>query len=180
MDMAAEILRNEGGFVDNPDDKGGPTNYGISLRFAVQHPKLFDLNKDGVVDKVDIISLTPEIAKRAYVLFFYRFENVQDVLDDIGAPEFAGNIVMQMFDFAVTSGPSQAIKCLQRSVNTPDDGELGPNTLNSLKIACEMFSIPLVNNNLTDERIKFYEALGQPQFLDGWKKRANKYRMEVP
>jgi lysozyme family protein len=52
------ILQHEGGYVDNPNDPGGATNYGISLRFLADHPESGDFNGDGEVDAEDIANMT--------------------------------------------------------------------------------------------------------------------------
>ena len=55
-DIAQEILKAEGGFVNDPDDPGGPTNYGVTLKTLKQLGH--DLNQDGRVDIADLKQLS--------------------------------------------------------------------------------------------------------------------------
>ena len=50
------VLKREGGYVNDPDDPGGETKYGISKR---AHPD------------VDIASLTPESAAEIYKDYYW-------------------------------------------------------------------------------------------------------------
>ena len=45
--ITAAIISREGGFVNDPDDPGGPTKYGVTLATAQQHN--LDKNGDGRV-----------------------------------------------------------------------------------------------------------------------------------
>ena len=59
----AFVARMEGGFVDDPADPGGTTNYGVSLRFLKsQGLEAGDIDGDGDIDADDIRALTPERA----------------------------------------------------------------------------------------------------------------------
>ena len=55
-DIAQEILKAEGGFVNDPDDPGGPTNYGVTLNTLKRLGH--DLNQDGRVDIADLKQLS--------------------------------------------------------------------------------------------------------------------------
>jgi len=59
--MIADILRREGGFVDDPDDPGGATNHGVTIH-TMRRLRL-DLDGDGDVDVADVRALP--IAKAA-------------------------------------------------------------------------------------------------------------------
>ena len=56
-DIIEEVLKHEGGYVNDPDDAGGETNFGIAKKF----------NPD-----VDIKNLTKEGAKKIYYDKFYQ------------------------------------------------------------------------------------------------------------
>ena len=69
-DIAQEILKAEGGFVNDPDDPGGPTNYGVTLQTLKRLGH--DLNKDGRVDIADLKQLSASQAVQIFVQdYFY-------------------------------------------------------------------------------------------------------------
>ena len=55
-DIAQEILKAEGGFVNDPDDPGGPTNYGVTMKTLRRLGH--DFNQDGRVDISDLKQLS--------------------------------------------------------------------------------------------------------------------------
>ena len=55
----------EGGFVNDPRDPGGATKFGISLRFLRSIG--LDLNRDGIIDGIDIRGLSHVAAKKIFV-----------------------------------------------------------------------------------------------------------------
>lgn len=99
------LLGHEGGYVNNPLDKGGETKYGISKR---SYPKL------------DIASLTQVDAKAIYLRDYWK---------PAGCDSVPPAIAFDLFDMAVNSGVARAVKTLQRTVGTAEDGKLGPLTL---------------------------------------------------
>jgi lysozyme family protein len=62
-----DILRREGGYVNNPADKGGPTKYGITQATLAGQGRWGDLNADGRVDQEDVKLLTVDQAKSIYL-----------------------------------------------------------------------------------------------------------------
>ena len=54
--IAQEILMDEGGFVNDPDDPGGPINYGVTLKTLKRLG--YDLNQDGQVNIADLKQLS--------------------------------------------------------------------------------------------------------------------------
>ena len=101
-------VKAEGGYVDDPDDKGGPTNDGVSLTWANSNSETFDLNHDGRVDRNDIKLITLEIPKRAFVQSFFLDANLGVLLD---------GIKRNAFDTCVNAGPGKPIKLAQHAVN---------------------------------------------------------------
>lgn len=100
------LLGNEGGYVNDPQDPGGETNWGISKR---SYPT------------VDIKNLTKEGAKAIYL---------RDFWEPLKLAQPA--VRFQAFDFAVNSGIQTAIRKLQVAVGVADDGHWGPISASAL------------------------------------------------
>ena len=94
----------EGGYVDNPNDPGGATKYGISKR---AHPE------------VNISKLTKKKAREIYH---------QDYWQPCGCEELPAGLDLLVFDCAVNQGPGFAVRTLQQSVGAAEDGIFGPRT----------------------------------------------------
>jgi lysozyme family protein len=111
------ILEREGGFVNHPNDKGGPTNHGITLETLQGY-----LKRPCTIG--DIKNLTEEDARKIYqTLYISRpgFWVIQD-------PLLKGIVV----DLGVNSGPELATKMLQRVLGVEDDGIFGDDTRKAL------------------------------------------------
>lgn len=102
------VLLTEGGYVNNPADPGGETNFGISKR---SYPY------------VDIAALT-----RVDAIAIYR----HDFWDRVGGDSLDASVAFQALDFAVNSGCETAVRYLQRAANVADDGHIGPVTIAAL------------------------------------------------
>lgn len=121
------ILRAEGGYVDHPDDSGGPTNFGITKAVAESngyHGPMVDLPE----------SLAREIYRRRYI--------VRPNFDRVAA--LHGEIGMELVDTGVNMGPPRAAEFFQRALNVFNqrgsryadvfvDGDIGPVTLEAFK-----------------------------------------------
>lgn len=138
------LMGHEGGYVDNPADPGGETNWGISKR---QYPD------------VDIKNLTRDQAKAIYR---------RDFWDRGQMDEYDPAIAFQVFDFAVNSGIETAIRKLQAAVGVADDGHIGPVTVAAIKNRGVNDIIML----LTAERIEYQAKLKNGDtFWRGWMRR---------
>lgn len=139
------LIGNEGGYVDNPDDPGGETNWGISKR---SYPG------------VDIKALTREDAKAIYR---------RDFWDRLGADQLSDGVAFQAFDFAINSGIETAVRKLQRAVGVADDGHWGPVS----KAAAAAMSESDTIMRFVAERLDFWRYLSNwPTFGKGWAGRA--------
>lgn len=139
------LLGNEGGYVNDPDDPGGETNWGISKR---SYPD------------VDIKNLTREQAKAIYL---------RDFWEPLGAAPFA--VKFQVFDFAVNSGIQTAIRKLQAAIGVADDGYWGP--VSATKMAT--MDVNDVLMRFVAQRLCFWASLSTwPNFGRGWALRAAK------
>ena len=151
-DVIDKVLEHEGGYVNDPNDLGGETKYGITKRF---YPD------------VDIKSLTKEDAKDIYKQDYWDKNKIDDLPD---------NLKHIFFDMCVNQGKGTAVRVLQRAINNKGgnlevDGGCGPDTKATL--AKHKPSIDRVRCY----RLKHYYDLvnkkpEQERFLFGWFKRA--------
>jgi lysozyme family protein len=121
------LIDREGGYVNHPEDKGGPTCFGITEAVARAHGysgAMRDLPRDEAA----------AIYRRLYWL--------RPRFDEIGRR--APNIAAELFDTGVNMGPAVAATFLQRALTAlnrngkdyPDltpDGRIGPSTLAALE-----------------------------------------------
>jgi lysozyme family protein len=126
LDRALDFLRRwEGGFVADPQDPGGATQFGISLRFLRGlNGGLGDIDGDGDVDADDVLALDWPGAEALYRAHFW---------DALGLGGHRGPVGIAIFDAAVNMGPRPAVTVLQRlccdwGAGCAVDGVLGPQT----------------------------------------------------
>lgn len=145
FDMSFDrLIGNEGGYVNDPADPGGETNWGICKR---SYPN------------VDIKNLTRDGAKEIYRRDFW------DVLGDIPAA-----VKFQAFDFAVNSSIQTSIRKLQDACGAADDGHWGEHSA----AACKAMDVSNVIMRFAARRLRFYAAIKRPEsqkFKDGWMNR---------
>lgn len=138
------VLKHEAGYVNNPKDPGGETNFGIAKR---SYPN------------VDIKNLTRDQAKAIYK---------RDFWDAIQCDKLPAVVAVQVFDAAVNSGSVNAVRWLQRALGINADGVLGSKTIDS---ANGMNPDKLVRLFLA-ERLEFYCKLTTfSEFGKGWVRR---------
>lgn len=170
--VCASIVQNEGGYVNNPLDRGHETKFGITLAFAKPHPDYFDIDKDGVVTAADIKAMPEANARRAYADLLFAPYHLLDVPN-------VSNIMVQVCDMSM-NGPAQAIKTFQHAIGVKVDGVLGKSTLDAATAAVKLHGAKYVNNAIVAARLHFYDLVvaAHPTdkvFLTGWRRRANKY-----
>ena len=119
--IAAEIVRREGGYVNDPDDPGGATNHGVTIH--TMKGLGMDLNRDGKVDASDVRALTAEQAAAIYVRHYFQAPRLNLLPTAIQA---------SVFDMQVNAG-ANAVRILQRLTAVfgkplKEDGVVGPVT----------------------------------------------------
>ena len=121
------ILGKEGGYVNNPNDKGGPTRWGITQTTARAYGYSGDMK-----------ALPRDTAKAIYLSQYWT----EPKFDRIA--ELSPAIAQELCDTGVNMGPSVASKFFQRWLTAlnmrgklyPDlipDGAIGPRTITALK-----------------------------------------------
>ena len=151
FDEIIEItLEHEGGYVHDPKDLGGETNFGIAGRF---YPD------------VDIKNLTKEGAKEIYKKTYWDKNKVDKMPD---------NLKHIYFDMCVNQGKGRAVKIMQRAANAKGaglkvDGGMGPMTIAAME--------GLEIGRVRAYRVKYYADLvtrkpDLEKFYFGWFRRA--------
>lgn len=116
-DMLTAILKREGGYSDHAADKGGPTNFGITLA-------TLSAWRGAPATATDVSLLTEPEARSIYTKRYFQ---------DPGFDKVPGeDLQAVLLDCAVNHGPRQAIRMLQSAVGVTEDGMLGPVTLDAL------------------------------------------------
>jgi len=143
------VLHHEGGYVNDKDDPGGETNFGIAKR---SHPD------------VDIKNLTKDGAKKIYKEHYWDRNKVESLSEELRHI---------YFDMCVNQGRGRAVKILQQAANAKGaglkvDGGMGPKTI------AAMDGVEL--QRVRAYRIKYYADLvtrkpDLEKFYYGWFRR---------
>jgi len=144
----SHLLQHEGGYVNHPQDPGGRTNLGVTQ--AVWEDWI-----DRSVSEDEMKALTPAKVAPLYQELYW---------DRIKADNLASGLDYCVFDAAVNSGVSRAVKWLQTIANVPADGVVGAETLKAAKTA----SI----EKYCAHRMEFLKGRSNwPTFGKGWERR---------
>lgn len=138
------LMVHEGGYVNDPNDPGGETKYGVSKRSYPDE---------------DIPNMTAERAKAIFR---------RDFWDRINGDQLFDGVAWQVADFAYHSGPETAIRYLQRALGVADDGYWGP----ASQAASEKMSETDQIMRLAGERLDFLtRRVNWPHHGRGWARR---------
>jgi len=187
QELLDDVVVKEGGYNDIAEDAGGATNYGISLKYAQtvgdrDHDGQLDLdiNHDGKVDKEDIKILPKDVAEKLYLRDFFVGPHID---------KMPISVQPILFDCAINHGPSRGIEFVQEVVNLAgfgpikEDGVIGPTTIR-MAMLCDREMGPFFVNAVVDQRLAFYDAIvkanpSQAKFINGWRNRANSFKVAV-
>lgn len=146
----ALVLQHEGGKVDDPQDPGGRTAYGITQR-------VYDdwRGEQGLPVRDVWFIVEPEIEAIYRMLYWNACR----------CDELPAGVDYAILDLAVNSGVNRAARFLQRAVGVPDDGKIGPVTLAAVnaKPPCQTITA------ITQARLAFLTQLTLfPRYGKGW------------
>lgn len=156
--LIGAVLEHEGGLADDPDDPGGITKYGISLR---SYPHL---GRDG------IRNLTVEQARDIYYRDWWLKLKCPGIENDV--------IAQKLLDISVHVGPRTGVKILQRALREAGqvvvvDGKIGPQTIGATNRADPDALLAAMRRlQAAHYRTLFKRNPRLTKFEGGWMKRA--------
>jgi len=184
-----ETELNEGGYVDDPDDRGGETHLGISRKF---HPtwngwKLVDqLKSNHPDDYIRQVNQNAQLHRLAKA--FYRENFWKPIL---GSQIPNQSIANKVFDTGVNQGTGTSVRYLQESLNLLNrnqqeykdigvDGKMGPKTLAALNEFLKLekgqpdYLLKLLNLMQANRYVEIMKREPtQQKFARGWLNRVN-------
>lgn len=151
-DILTQLMADEGGFSDHPEDPGGVTNFGQTI------PWLTDLYGRPAT-RADVVTLTYDTARANYATFARRTRIAE-------VAERSPRIGMVLMDFAINSGLKNAIRAMQRSLDTTPDGVIGSRTLERLSQVVEAEVV----TEVVASRLEIFARItrGTHPFIYGW------------
>ena len=120
--LAEDIIRSEGGYVNDPDDPGGATNHGVTIH--TMRRLGLDLNGDGKINPADVRRLSQDQAIEIFIQHYFDRPRIAELPRVLHAT---------VFDMYVNAG-SNAVRILQRLLRDMGydlslDGVIGPQTI---------------------------------------------------
>lgn len=153
----SHVLRHEGGFVNHPRDPGGATNQGVTQRTYDDWRR-----RNGKPPR------SVRQIEAGEVAAIYR----GDYWDRVRGDDLPAGVGYAVFDLAVNSGASRAVRFLQAAAGVAQDGVMGPIT-----VAAAAADPRGVIDRLLDKRVAFLRGLDTwDAFGRGWTARCNDVR----
>lgn len=165
------IMAHEGGFVDDPDDPGGVTNYGLTKRWLIDHH--IDLGQGpGIITTKNLRILSVETAQQLYYNHIWKPFGLSFILDQV--------VATKIFDMIVNMGERQAFHLVRNALidyrgwELPRYGHLDDKLLEAVNTVQPYRLMPAI----IKECVRFYQVLVHVKprlgkFLPGWLRRAN-------
>lgn len=174
-DILDFIIKGEGGFVNDPTDRGGPTNFGItkdSYSAYTGRPK-------ELITIAEIRAIKEDTAKEIYKTLYIEKPGYDIIKNPV--------IQCIMADMSVLHGPRRATMMLQHTINAlmgiytvKVDGKFGPKTNAALEKMLEEKGLRKVRQEIYEQvYIRIHQIIrynpSQIKFRKGWLNRAKKY-----
>lgn len=166
--LISNLLVREGGYVNHPADRGGPTNMGITQRILAAWRRVESVSAS------EVATLTKAEATAIYKALYW-------VKPGFNHLDTSPVVIELLFDMAVHHGPGTAVRMLQRAAGVKDDGIIGPIT----RGVVGRLSGPTLAAGLMAERLDFIGDIltnrpNQYVFADGWLNRLAKLTLLIP
>lgn len=165
--LAQEIVATEGGYVNDPDDPGGATNFGVTLSTLKSVGYRGKFGKSVTTD--DLRKLTKSEAADIFCKHYFFKPRLHELHPSLHAV---------LFDMSVNAG-GNAVKILQTSANLVEntlvvDGVIGPKTIDYVNTLIKNRGFPM-RDVYSIERREYYFRLGdkRPSLRKFARSRAN-------
>lgn len=159
------LFQNEGGYVDDPADRGGPTRFGITL-------KLLERWRKKNLLPAEIQNLTKEEAAQIYKAEYWDTLLLDEVKDF--------RVACAMFDLGVVRGIGVSARyaqeaCCQIAYQIKIDKAVGPATIAALNFVNPAHFVTV----MAEKAERGFRGIVQAhpldkRFLKGWEKRARR------
>lgn len=161
LECLEHVLRFEGGYVNNPADRGGPTSRGVTQRVYDDYRMRKGLGR------MPVSGISGEEVQEIYFNGYWKLAQCD---------RFPQPVDMVVFDAAVNSGPGRAVKWVQQLVGAKPDGDFGPKTLASVSSYIGTHGSRNMARDLIGIREGFLDAIvdndaSQSVFKKGWDSR---------
>lgn len=162
------VAKWEAGFVNDPKDKGGATNMGITIGTWRQIG--YDKDGDGDIDVIDIRLLDENDFSAVLKVYWNKWQANRLINQSVA------NLLV---DWVFTSG-KWGIVIPQRILGLKQDGIVGNQTI----MAINLVDQKKLFNSIFEARKKFFEDIvknnpSQKRFLKGWLNRLNDFEYYV-
>jgi len=159
-------LKWEGGYVNDPMDPGGETNFGVTQKSLTAFRT--DWPESALPQRVK--DLTETLARGFYWLEYWVPLKCRFI-----ASQPLANLLLSM---AILQGRGTAVKRLQEVLGTTEDGVMGQKTLSFI----EGYSQGKLLPNFIDANRKYFRRLvaakpAMAKFENGWLNRVNSYEV---
>lgn len=161
--LAKFILSFEGGYVNDPKDRGGATNMGVTI--ATWKAQGYDKNGDGKIDVKDLRLISVADAINIMRKNYWNRWKADQINDQ--------NLANTLVDWVWGSGKN-GIVIPQQMLGVTADGIVGPNTIKALN---DVYA-PAFFEKLRKRRLQYIDNIikkdrTQKRFQAGWYRRIN-------
>lgn len=162
--LVGGIIKREGGYVNDPSDSGGETNFGITSK------TLKEANQQGLIPHTDVKSLTEDDAATIYKSMYFENTGINKLPDS--------KVQEMVLDHTVNAGPKAGAVLLQRALGIEEDGIIGSKTVAAVENFVKEKGTNALLHLYSEGRRKFYHDVvkARPQnsrFIRGWNRRVD-------
>lgn len=159
------MLNLEGKKTDDPRDRGGRTNFGVTQGTYNRWRDSKNLPRQ------DVFKITKDEAMELYKKNFWGI---------IGGDKLPQKTAMALMSFALTDGPEDSVRLVQRMLKIPATGYMGPATLDKINKLVKKYGDEGFANKVLNRQIIRYKNDEQADIYGrGWVNRANKVRTRI-